>query len=171
MALERGVVMPALDAGTLDWPHQVRACAREDCGETFKPKRKGQAYCSNRCRNTEIKRRQRSGDKTSSLSTVTTETLSDASAAMTTHQRGPGARPLTIHKGILKRSEFVWRGLGLHFQQRRKPILTLVQDEQWPHLYRITYPDGWRSTLATLTRCRDAAFGHARVLLTNSKDG
>jgi len=54
--------MVALDTGALDWPHQVRTCAREDCGETFYPQRKGQVYCSPKCRNTSTQRRLRSGD-------------------------------------------------------------------------------------------------------------
>jgi hypothetical protein len=55
-------VMGALDADTLDWPHQVRACARRDCGETFPPQRKGQVFCSKRCRDTVAQRRARSAD-------------------------------------------------------------------------------------------------------------
>jgi hypothetical protein len=66
---------------------------------------------------------------------------------------------------ILKQTEFVWRGLDLHLGNRRKPVLTLVADTTYPHLYRIAYPNGWTSTLGNLTRAKDAAYGHARYLL------
>jgi hypothetical protein len=32
----------------------------------------------------------------------------------------------------------------------------LVQDQRWPHLYRIHWPDGVISGPANLTRCKDA---------------
>jgi len=58
------------------------------------------------------------------------------------------------------------RGLDLQFGQSRKPVLTLVPDEIYPHLYRIRYPNGWiTTTAANLTRAKDAAYGHARYLL------
>jgi hypothetical protein len=66
---------------------------------------------------------------------------------------------------ILKQTKFVWRGLGLHLGQRKAPVLTLVADATYPHLYRITYPSGWTSTPGSLTRAKDAAYGHARYLL------
>ena len=67
----------------------------------------------------------------------------------------------TIHK----QTEFVWRGLDLHFGRRKTPVLTLVADATYPHLCRIVYPNGWTSTPANLTRAKDAAYGHARYLL------
>ncbi len=66
---------------------------------------------------------------------------------------------------ILKQTEFVWRGLSLHLGRSRKSILTLVADAVYPHLFRITYPDGWPSSPGNLTRAKDAAYGHARYLL------
>jgi hypothetical protein len=39
-------------------------------------------------------------------------------------------------------------------KQGNTPVL--VQDRQWPHLYRIHWPDGVISGPANLTRCRDA---------------
>ena len=59
---------------------------------------------------------------------------------------------------------FQWCGLALHFDKR--PVLTLVADEKYPQLFRIRYPDGWTSTPANITRAKDAAYGHARFLLT-----
>jgi hypothetical protein len=66
---------------------------------------------------------------------------------------------------ILKRSNFVWRGLALHFGKSRKPILTLDQDSTYPHLYRIRYPNGWQSVPGNITRAKDAAYGHASYLM------
>ena len=66
---------------------------------------------------------------------------------------------------VIAANELVWRGLGLHFGRRAKPVLTLVADQTYPHLYRIRYPNGWMSTPANLTRAKDAAYGHARHLL------
>jgi hypothetical protein len=65
----------------------------------------------------------------------------------------------------LRKELFVWRGLGLHLGRRRTPVLTLVADATYPHLYRIRYPNGWTSTHANISRAKDAAYGHARHLL------
>jgi hypothetical protein len=66
---------------------------------------------------------------------------------------------------ILKQTKFVWRGLNLHLGRRKTPVLTLVADPTYPHLYRIRYPNRWTSTPGNLTRAKDAAYGHARYLL------
>jgi len=66
---------------------------------------------------------------------------------------------------VLRNTDFVWRGLALHLGRRKTPVLTLVQDETYSHLYRIRYPDGWCSTPGNLTRAKDASYGHARYLL------
>src|SRR5262245_23682258 len=60
---------------------------------------------------------------------------------------------------------FNWQGLGYHYGRRSNPVLTLVQDATYPHLYRIRYPDGWISSPANLSRAKDAAYGHARYLV------
>jgi hypothetical protein len=65
-----------------------------------------------------------------------------------------------LHPDKLPRHEFVWCGLV-----GRRRVLTLVADATYPHLYRISYPDGWISSPANLTRAKDAAYGHARYLL------
>jgi len=65
----------------------------------------------------------------------------------------------------LDRTEFVWHGLSLHLGRRKVPVLTLVADETYPHLYRIRYPNGWLSAPGNLTRAKDAAYDHARYLL------
>jgi hypothetical protein len=70
---------------------------------------------------------------------------------------------------MFDRSEFVWRGLDLHLGRRKSPVLTLVADAIYPHLYRIRYPNGWLSTPGNLTRARDAAYDHARYLLVGQR--
>ena len=66
---------------------------------------------------------------------------------------------------MLDAKDFVWRGLGLCLGRRTTPVIELVADATYPHLYRIRYPNGWLSSPANLTRARQAAFGHARYLL------
>jgi len=52
---------------------------------------------------------------------------------------------------------------------RNKRVLALISDATYPHLYRIRYPDGWISSLANLTRAKDAAYGHARHVVAQEK--
>jgi hypothetical protein len=66
----------------------------------------------------------------------------------------------------INREDFLWRGLALHYGRRPTPILTLIADPDYPHLYRIRYRNGWTSTPANLSRAKDAAYDHARYLLT-----
>ena len=63
----------------------------------------------------------------------------------------------------LNNSKFTWKGLALHYGRRK--VLTLVADATYPHLFRITYSNGWTSSPANLSRAKDAAYGHARHLL------
>jgi hypothetical protein len=70
---------------------------------------------------------------------------------------------------ILRQTDFVWRGLNLHYGKRKKPVLTLVADATYPHLFRITYPNGWTSTPANISRAKDAAYGHGRYLLAQER--
>ena len=58
----------------------------------------------------------------------------------------------------LRRRHFRWRGLALHLGRRKRPVLTLVADDTYPHLFRIRYPDGWTSTPANISRAKDAAY-------------
>jgi hypothetical protein len=64
---------------------------------------------------------------------------------------------------ILRNADFKW--LGLEVCWRNKPVLALIADATYPHLYRIGYPDGWISSPANLTRAKDAVYGHARYLV------
>ena len=58
-------------------------------------------------------------------------------------------------------------GLSLHLGRRSTPVLTLVADDQYPHLFRIKYPDGWLSTPANISRAKDAAYSQARAILSH----
>jgi hypothetical protein len=69
-------------------------------------------------------------------------------------------------KGVLPKHSFRWCGLALHYGKRRMPVVTLVADDNYPHLFRIKYPDGWVSTAANVSRAKEAAYGHARLLLS-----
>jgi hypothetical protein len=69
----------------------------------------------------------------------------------------------------VNRSKFSWKGLALHYGRRNTPVLTLVADLDYPHLYRIVYPDGWTSTPANLSRAKDAAYDDARYLLVGQR--
>jgi hypothetical protein len=68
-------------------------------------------------------------------------------------------------KGVLPRHSFLWCGLALHYGKRRTPVVTLVADDNHPHLFRVRYPDGWLSTPANISRAKEAAYAHARLLL------
>jgi len=87
--------------------------------------------------------------------------------ASNTNQSGLSGRQRDVSNqaGKLPRSEFRWSGLDLHFGRRRAPVLTLVQDGTYSHLYRIRYPNGWTSPPTNIARVKDAAYGHARSLL------
>ena len=65
---------------------------------------------------------------------------------------------------VFKRDDFTWRELALCISGR-KPMLTLVADATYSHLFRIRYPNGWTTPPANITRAKDAAYGHARHLL------
>ena len=64
---------------------------------------------------------------------------------------------------ILRNADFIWRGLELCW--RNKPVLALISEATYPHLYLIRYPDGWISSPANLTRAKEAAYGHACYLV------
>ena len=54
----------------------------------------------------------------------------------------------------LPRDKFVWRGLSLHLGRSSKPLLTVIPDVKYPHLFRIKHSDGWTSAPANITRAR-----------------
>ena len=135
-----------------------RTCA---CGETFTPKREAQRFCSAACGSSNRMARMRSRNKDSVERVPFMGTL----IALPERQFRASSPRLTASTPVTKlpRERFCWRGLALHLGKR--PVPTLVADENFPHLYRIRYPDGWTSTPANLTRAKDAAYGHARYLL------
>jgi hypothetical protein len=63
------------------------------------------------------------------------------------------------------RSHLNWtRGakcFALHVGRSRKPLLHVVSDNQWPHMWRIRHRDNSVSDLLNLTRAKDAAQSHA----------
>ena len=142
-------------------PGPGRTCP---CGETFKPTREAQRFCSAACGSAYRMARMRSRNKDDAAGAI----IMGAPIALHEEQfraSGPhhtGSLPVTKGR-VIPNQDFQWRGLALHYCKR--PVLTLVPDATFPHLYRIRYPDGWTSTPANLTRAKDAAYGHARYLL------
>ena len=142
---------------------KIRTCA---CGETFKPTREAQRFCSAACGSSNRMARMRSRNKDSVEGAPFMGTL----IALPERSFRASGPPLRASAPVTKlpMERFCWRGLVLHLGKR--PVLTLVPDATFPHLYRIRYPDGWTSTPANLTRAKDAAYGHARYLLISGED-
>ena len=136
------------------------------CGETFKPTREAQRFCSAACGSSDRMARMRSRNQDSATEVTITGTLVALSERRFRASGPPPLASALVTK--LPRERFCWRGLALHYCKR--PVLTLVPDATFPHLYRIRYPDGWTSTPANLTRAKDAAYGHARYLLISGED-
>jgi hypothetical protein len=135
----------------------------DHCGEALpKPKRgQRQKFCTLRCR--VAAHRQCVTEKEAHTAAVSLG-LSDLSEDQLQGSRPalPGS-PAAPRAEKLDCGEFRWRGLALCFGRRE--VLTLVQDDTYPHLYRIRYPGGWISAPANISRAKDAAYGHARYLL------
>ena len=130
------------------WRDEYRKCER--CKADYHPQRQLQSYCSPACRRAAAYGRERFSAGTTGRRRKRLE-ASDKSA-----------------EWLVKASETLpGRVVAGSFRKRAfssiKPISCkgaesphLVQDEQWPHLYRIHWPDGVVSTPANLTRCRNA---------------
>jgi hypothetical protein len=147
----------------MTWRNEFRTCT---CGGEFNPKRKGQLHCSRRCRVRSAVTRHRSDYNNAHPIAV-----SPALPALHGERLQP-SRPHQTASGTgtnLRRRHFCWRGLALHGRRRKRPVLTLVADETYPHLFRIRYPDGWTSTPANISRAKDAAYDHARWLLSGAE--
>ena len=88
-------------------------------------------------------------------------------ASAETDRLGRRSSPLDTCAGVAKqdRTKFRWNGLALHLGASKKPVLVLVAEVAYPHLFRIRYPNGWTSAPANITRARDAAYCHARFLV------
>ena len=130
------------------WRDEYRRCER--CKAEYHPRRQSQSYCSPACRRAAAygrerfsagttgrrRRRLEASDKPAKWPVEASETL-------------PGrVIPGSFRKGGFSSIKPV------ACKQGNTPVL--VQDRQWPHLYRIHWPDGVVSTPANLTRCRNA---------------
>jgi hypothetical protein len=130
---------------TRSWRDQYRRCER--CKVEYHPQRQLQNYCSPACRRAAaygrerfaagIKgKRRRRLEASDKWSVEASETLQGRVVAGSFRKRAfSSTKPIPCKGG-------------------KTPVL--VQDERWPHLYRIHWPDGVISTPANLTRCKDA---------------
>jgi hypothetical protein len=127
------------------WRDKDRRCER--CKADYHPQRQSQSYCSRVCRRAAAYGRER----------------------FVAGTKGRRRRRLEASdKWLVEASETLpGRVVAGSFRKRTfssiKPVAckrgntpVLVQDWQWPHLYRIHWPDGVVSMPANLTRCRDA---------------
>ena len=148
----------------------------DTCKNEYRVTREAQGYCSPRCRRAAAYGRERfqsctkgprkrllrpRGEASEASRPTAPETLSGRVVAGSFRKQGFSSTKTIPCRGVVcgPEGEFQWCGLALHFDKR--PVLTLVADEKYPHLFRIRYPDGWTSTPANITRAKDAAYGHA----------
>ena len=155
----------------------------ETCKIEYRVTRQAQSYCSPHCRRAAAYGRERFQSQTkgprkrllrprqaSDISPPTaSKTLPGRVVAGSFRKQGFSSTKTIPCKGVFCGPEgmFQWRGLALYLDKRL--VLTLVADENYPHLFRIRYPHGWISTPAHITRAKDAAYGHARYLLKSEK--
>ena len=63
------------------------------------------------------------------------------------------------------RSHLNWtrgaKGFALHVGKFRNPLLHVVPDSRWPHMWRIRHRDNSLSDLLNVARAKDAALTHA----------
>jgi hypothetical protein len=63
------------------------------------------------------------------------------------------------------RSHLNWtrgaKGFALHVGKFRNPLLHVVPDSRWPHMWRIRHRDNSLSDLLNVARAKDAARSHA----------
>ena len=57
----------------------------------------------------------------------------------------------------------VFAAWKLFYGHSRKPIVSVVPDNQWPGMWRIAWPDRAPSDLTNLSRARDAALRWATM--------
>lgn len=141
------------------------------CGRPFIAARPWQDYCSTACANRDRQKRRRGKNAGTKCRDIDTAGSRDSGPAVSQpleaakSASSPPLRP-SARAAKLPRDVFHWHGLDLHFGRGKTPVLTLVADETYPHLYSIRCPDGWTSTPANISRAKDAAYGHARYLLS-----
>ena len=151
----------------------------DTCKIEYRVTREAQSYCSPHCRRVAAYGRERFQSQTkgprkrllrpreaSDISPPTASKTPSGRVVAGSFRKGgfSSTKPIPC-RGVFcgPNGEFQWCGPALHLG--RHPVLTLVADEKYPHLFRIRYPDGWISTPANITRAKDAAYGHARFLL------
>ena len=68
-------------------------------------------------------------------------------------------------KTIVGRDRLNWRHadkrLFLHYGNNRNPLVTIEPDSKYTGMYRIRFPEGGLSDMASLSRAKDAAIGLA----------
>ena len=69
---------------------------------------------------------------------------------------------------IYAKDELQWRGNKLCLGKR--VMLNIVQDERYPTMWRIRWPDGRLSDMVNLTRARDAARSAALSILNGARN-
>ncbi|SRR5258705_8523923 len=73
------------------------------------------------------------------------------------------------------RSHLTWtraaKDLALHVGKSRNPLLHVVPDKRWPHMWRIRHRDNSLSDLLNSTRAKDAAQSHALAELRAQEVG
>jgi hypothetical protein len=147
-----------------DWRKEIRDCLW--CSKRFNPRRQTQNHCSESCGSASRVARMRSRN----MSVVAGGREVGTPISVQPIPLRASCPPLRACAAVTFREggdDFMWHGLDLYLGSRK--VLTLAADETYPHLYRIRYPDGWTSTPANLTRAKDAAYGHARWLLSRAK--
>ena len=156
----------------------------DTCKNEYRVTREVQSYCGPRCRRAAAYGRERFQSQTkgprkrllrpreaSEAGPSTAPETPSGTVVAGSFRKGGFSSTKTIPcRGVVcgSKGEFQWCGLALHFDKR--PVLTLVADEKYPHLFRIRYPDGWTSTPANITRAKDAAYGHAARRVRSSFD-
>jgi hypothetical protein len=132
----------------------------EHCGRALQPRKRGrpQRFCCDAHRKAHSRINGQNGQECADKDPA----LYHPSESPNKAPSKPRGRSALAAK--LPRDMFRWCGLALHLGRRKEPVLTLVADHDYPHMFRIRYPDGWTSTPANISRAKDAAYGHARLL-------
>src|SRR5262245_8580946 len=130
---------------TRSWRDEYRKCER--CKAEYHPQRQSQSYCSPACRRAAAYGRERFAAGTTGRRRRHLE--ASERRPIEASEMLPGT---PIARSFRKRAFSSIKPISC--KGGKAPVL--VQDRQWPHLYRVHWPDGVISTPANLTRCRDA---------------
>jgi hypothetical protein len=63
------------------------------------------------------------------------------------------------------RNELAWKNDALYLRGRRRRLIAIAPDGQWPGMWRVRYPDGGLSDMVNLSRAKDAAAAEALRIL------